>query len=51
LLKHLTATNKLVAALFNKLIEEDRLTKWLAAGVMFLIPKTRILKIQRITDL
>ena len=39
LLKHLTDTHKPVAALFNKLIEADQITKWLTAGVIFLIPK------------
>ena len=39
-LKQLTATHKHIAALFNKLIEEDQILKWLMAGVTFLIPKT-----------
>jgi len=38
-LKQLTATHKLIAALYNKFIEEDRIPKWLTAGVTFLIPK------------
>ena len=28
-----------MAALFNKLIEEDKIPEWLTAGVRFLIPK------------
>jgi len=39
LLKQLTATHKHIAALFNKLIEEDQILEWLTAGVTFLIPK------------
>jgi hypothetical protein len=39
-LKHLTATHKHIAAIFNKLIEEDPLPEWLMAGVTFLIPKS-----------
>jgi hypothetical protein len=31
--KQLTATHKHIAALFNKLIEEDQIPKWLTAGV------------------
>ena len=38
-LKQLTATHKHIAALFNKLIEEDQISEWLMAGVTFLIPK------------
>ena len=38
-LKQLTATHKHIAALFNKLVEEDQIPKWLTAGVTFLIPK------------
>jgi hypothetical protein len=38
-LKQLKATHKHVAALFNKLIEEDQIPEWLTAGVTFLIPK------------
>jgi len=39
-LKQLTAThNKHIAALFNKLIEEDQIRVRLTAGVTFLIPK------------
>jgi len=38
-LKLLTATHKHIAALFNKLIEEDQIPEWLMAGVTFLIPK------------
>ena len=38
-LKQLTATHKHIAALFNKLIEEDQIPEWLKAGVIFLIPK------------
>ena len=38
-LKQLTATHKHIAALFNKLIEEDQILEWLTAGVTFLIPK------------
>jgi hypothetical protein len=37
--KQLTATHKHIAALFNKLIEEDQIPEWLKAGVTFLIPK------------
>jgi len=40
-LKQLTATHKHIAALFNKLIEEDQIPEWLTAGVTFLIPKNR----------
>jgi len=50
-LKQLTATHKHIAALFNKLIEEDQIPEWLTARVTFLFQKTRILKIQRITHL
>jgi hypothetical protein len=50
--KQLTATHKHIAALCNKLIEEDQIPEWLTPGVTFLIPKkTGILKIQIITDL
>jgi len=38
-LKQLTATHKHIAALFNKLIDEDQIPEWLTAGVTFLIPK------------
>ena len=38
-LKQLTATHKRIAALFNKLIEEDQIPEWLTAGVTFLVPK------------
>jgi hypothetical protein len=38
-LKQLTATHKRIAAIFNKLIEEDQIPEWLTAGVTFLIPK------------
>jgi len=38
-LKQLTATHKHIAALFNKLIEEDQIREWLTAGVTFVIPK------------
>ena len=38
-LKHLTATHKHIAALFNKLIEEDQIPEWLRAEVTFLISK------------
>ena len=38
-LKQLTATHRHIAALFNKLIEEDQIPEWLTAGVTFLIPK------------
>jgi len=40
-LKQLTVTHKHIAALFNKLIEEDQILEWLTAGVTFLIPKNR----------
>ena len=38
-LKQLTVTHTHIAALFNKLIEEDQIPEWLMAGVTFLIPK------------
>ena len=38
-LKQLTATHRRIAAIFNKLIEEDQIPEWLTAGVNFLIPK------------
>jgi hypothetical protein len=38
-LKQLTATHKHIAAIFNKLIEEDSIPEWLTAGVTYLIPK------------
>jgi hypothetical protein len=38
-LKQLTATHKHIAALFNKLIEEDRIPDWLTTGVTFVIPR------------
>jgi hypothetical protein len=38
-LKQLTATHKYIAAIFNKLIEEDPVPEWLTAEVTFLIPK------------
>jgi len=38
-LKQLTATHKHIAALFNKLIEDDQIPEWLTAGITFLIPK------------
>jgi len=38
-LKQLTATHKHIAALFNKLTEEDQIPEWLTAGLTFLIPK------------
>ena len=38
-LKQLTATHRHIAAIFNKLIEEDQISDWLMAGVTFLIPK------------
>jgi hypothetical protein len=37
-LKQLTATHKHIAAIFNKLVE-DSIPGWLAAGVIYLIPK------------
>ena len=37
-LKQLTATHKYIAAIFNKLIE-DQIPDWLKVGVTFLIPK------------
>jgi hypothetical protein len=40
-LKQITATYKHIAAIFNKLIEEDRISEWLTTGVIFLIPKKR----------
>jgi len=40
-LKQLTATHKHIAALFNKLIEEDQIPEWLTARVTFLIPKNK----------
>jgi L-rhamnose isomerase len=50
-IKHFTATYKHIAAIFNTLIEADQILEWLTAGVTYLIPKKRILNIQRITDL
>jgi hypothetical protein len=38
-LKQLTVPHKHIAALFNKLIEEDQIPEWLTAGVTFLVPK------------
>ena len=38
-LKQLTATHRYIAAIFNKLIEEDQIPEWLMAGVIFLITK------------
>ena len=38
-LKQLTATHRYIAAIFNKLIEEDQISEWLTGGVTFLIPK------------
>jgi hypothetical protein len=38
-LKQLTATQKYLATLFNKLIEEDQTPEWLTAGATLLIPK------------
>jgi len=35
--KQLTATHKHIAAVFNKLIEEQQIPEWLTAGVTFLI--------------
>jgi hypothetical protein len=35
-LKQLTATHKYIAAIFNKLIEEDPIPEWLTAGVTYL---------------
>jgi len=40
-LKQLTATHKHIAALFNKLVEEDQIQEWLTAEVTILIPKKR----------
>jgi hypothetical protein len=40
-LKQLTATHKHIAAIFNKLIEEDSILEWLMAGVTYLIPKNK----------
>ena len=40
-LKQLTATHRHIAAIFNKLIEEDQILEWLTAGVTFLIPKNK----------
>jgi len=37
-LKQLTTTHRHIAAIFNKLIEEDKIPEWLTAGVKFLIP-------------
>jgi hypothetical protein len=50
-LKQFTATHKHIAAIFNQLLEEDQIPKWLTAGTTFLNQKTRILNTQRITDL
>ena len=38
-LKQLTATRRHIAAIFNKLIEEDQIPEWLTAGVTFLYQK------------
>ena len=38
-LKQFTATHRHIAAIFNKLIEEDQIPEWLTAGITFLIPK------------
>jgi hypothetical protein len=38
-LKHLTATNKHIAAIFDKLLEADQIPEWLTSGVTFLITK------------
>ena len=38
-LKLLTATHKHIAAIFNKLIEENQIPEWLTTGVTFLITK------------
>ena len=38
-LKKLTATRRHIAAIFNRLIEEDQIPEWLTAGVSFLIAK------------
>ena len=49
-LKQLTATHKHIAAIFNKLIEEDQIPERLMPGVRrFLYQRMRILKIQRTT--
>jgi hypothetical protein len=37
--KQLTATHKHIAAIFNKLIDEDSIPEWLTAGVTYLTPK------------
>ena len=37
--KQHTATHSHIAAIFNKLVEEDQIPEWLNAGVTFLIPK------------
>ena len=39
MVKQLTATHRHIAAICNKLIEEDQTPEWLTAGVTFLIPK------------
>ena len=38
-LKQLTTTHRHIAAIFNKLIEEDKIPEWLTTGVTFFIPK------------
>ena len=38
-LKKLTATHRYIAAIFNKLIEEDQIPEWLTAGVTVIKPK------------
>jgi hypothetical protein len=38
-LKQLTKTHKHIAAIFNKLIEDDSIPEWLTAEVTYLIPK------------
>jgi hypothetical protein len=50
-LKQLIATHKHIAALFNKLIEEDQIPEWLTAGITFFYQKTRRLTTQRTTGL
>jgi hypothetical protein len=40
-LKQFTATQKHMAAIFNKLLEEDQIPEWLMAGITFLIPKNK----------
>jgi hypothetical protein len=50
-LKQFTATHKHIAAICNELLEEYQIPEWLTSRITILIPKTRILNTQIITDL